>query len=124
MTVKLRKGIFWSDGVEFTADDVVFTIQTHQKTNGLRWSAPVQINVAEVSAPDPQTVVFKLKKPNSRFHALFTVRWNATSMMPTHVFAQVPDVLKFASDPPATLGAYTPKSHDPHGKGLLWPKRT
>ena len=22
MTVKLRKGIFWSDGVEFTADDV------------------------------------------------------------------------------------------------------
>ena len=23
MTVKLRQGIFWSDGVEFTADDVV-----------------------------------------------------------------------------------------------------
>ena len=38
MTVKLRKGIFWSDGVEFTADDVVYTIQTHMKTNGLRWS--------------------------------------------------------------------------------------
>ncbi len=54
MTVKLRKGIFWSDGVEFTADDVVYTIQTHMKTNGLRWSAPVQVNVADVSAPDPQ----------------------------------------------------------------------
>src|SRR5690242_16944649 len=25
MTAKLRKGIFWSDGVEFTADDVVAT---------------------------------------------------------------------------------------------------
>jgi peptide/nickel transport system substrate-binding protein len=25
MTVKLRPGILWSDGVEFTADDVVFT---------------------------------------------------------------------------------------------------
>ena len=86
MTVKLRKGIFWSDGVEFTADDVVYTIQTHMKTNGLRWSAPVQINVAEITAPDPQTVVFKLKKPNSRFHALFTVRWNAMWMMPKHVF--------------------------------------
>ena len=89
MTVKLRKGIFWSDGVEFTADDVVYTIQTHMKTNGLRWSAPVQINVAEVSAPDPHTVVFKLKKPNSRFHALFTVRWNAMWMMPKHVFEKV-----------------------------------
>ena len=36
MTVKLRPGIFWSDGVEFTADDVVFTIDTHLKTNGPR----------------------------------------------------------------------------------------
>ncbi len=40
MTVKLRRGIYWSDGVEFTADDVLYTIQTHMKTNGLRWSAP------------------------------------------------------------------------------------
>ena len=47
MTVKLRKGIFWSDGVEFTADDVVYTVETQMKTNGLRWSAPFQINVAE-----------------------------------------------------------------------------
>ena len=54
MTVKLRKGIFWSDGVEFTADDVVYTIQTHMKTNGLRWSAPVQINVAEYHGARPQ----------------------------------------------------------------------
>src|SRR3984893_4686588 len=29
MTVKLRKGIFWSDGAEFPADDVGYTIQTH-----------------------------------------------------------------------------------------------
>ena len=42
MTVKLRKGIFWSDGVEFSADDVLYTIQTHMKTNGLRWSAPIR----------------------------------------------------------------------------------
>ena len=35
MTVKLRKGLTWSDGVEFTADDVVYTIQEHQKNQGL-----------------------------------------------------------------------------------------
>ena len=36
MTVKLRPGIYWSDGVEFTADDVVFTTNTHLNTNGPR----------------------------------------------------------------------------------------
>ena len=41
MTVKLRRGIYWSDGVEFTADDALYTIQTHMKTNGQRWGAAV-----------------------------------------------------------------------------------
>jgi len=100
MTVKLRSGIYWSDGVEFTSDDAVFTAELHLKTNGMRWSAPFQINVASVSAPDKNTVVFKLKKPNSRFHALFTVRWNAVWMMPKHVFEKVADPLKFDFNKP------------------------
>jgi peptide/nickel transport system substrate-binding protein len=120
MTVKLKPGIFWSDGVEFTAADVVYTIETHMKTNGLRWSAPVQVNVASVSAPDPQTVVFKLKKPNSRFHALFTVRWNAMWMMPKHVFEKAGDPLKFDFNPPVTLGEYVLNSYDPTGKWFIW----
>src|SRR5258708_9324918 len=36
MTVKLLKATFWSDAVEFTADDVVYTNQTHMKTHALR----------------------------------------------------------------------------------------
>jgi peptide/nickel transport system substrate-binding protein len=123
MTVKLREGIYWSDGVEFTSADVLYTIQTHMKTNGLRWSAPIQVNVADVSAPDRDTVVFKLKKPNSRFHALFTVRWNAMWMMPKHVFEQQADPAKFAFDPPVTLGAYKLKSYDPNGKWFIWERR-
>src|ERR1700674_3711419 len=31
MTAKLRKGIYWSDGVEFTADDVVATVMIQIK---------------------------------------------------------------------------------------------
>ncbi len=123
MTVKLRKGIYWSDGVEFTAADVVYTIDTHLKTNGLFWSAPVQINVAAVEAPDPYTVVFKLKKPNSRFHALFTVRWNAMWMMPKHVFEKAGDPLKFDFNPPVTLGPYVLHAYDSNGKWFIWRKR-
>jgi peptide/nickel transport system substrate-binding protein len=106
MTVKLRPGIFWSDGVEFTADDVLFTVNTHLNTKGLERSALVQLNVDNVSAPDKNTVVFKLKKPNSRFHTIFTVRWNALWIMPKHVF-EGKDPLKFDNNPPVVLGAYT-----------------
>jgi peptide/nickel transport system substrate-binding protein len=123
MTVKLRRGIHWSDGVEFTAADVVYTIETHMKTNGLRWSAPIQINVASVAAPDPATVTIKLKKPNSRFHALFTVRWNAMWMMPKHVFEKAGDPLKFAFNPPVTLGPYKLYSFDPNGSWFIWQLR-
>src|ERR1041385_4008672 len=104
MTVKLRPGIYWSDGKEFTSADVLYTIETHMKTAGLRWSAPIQVNVASVTAPDRDTVVFKLKKPNSRFHALFTVRWNAMWMMPKHVFEGAGELLKFDFNPPVSLG--------------------
>ncbi len=123
MTVKLRDGITWSDGTPFTADDVVFTVQTHMDTNGLYWSAPMQLNVEEVTAPDPQTVVFKLKKPNSRFHINFTVRWNAMWIMPKHVFEPAGDPLKFAFNPPVCLGPYTLHSFDPNGKWFIWAKR-
>jgi len=123
MTVKLRKGIYWSDGTEFSADDVVYTIQTHMKTNGLRWSAPIQINVDSISAADRYTVAFKLKKPNSRFHALFTVRWNAMWMMPKHIFEKAGDPLRFAFDPPVSLGAYVLHGYDPNGKWFIWQLR-
>jgi peptide/nickel transport system substrate-binding protein len=123
MTVKLRRGVYWSDGVEFSADDVVYTIQSHLQNKGLRWSAPIQVNVASVEATDPTTVVLKLKKPNSRFHALFTVRWNAMWMMPKHVFEKAPDPAKYAFDPPVTLGSYRLHSYDPNGKWFIWEKR-
>jgi len=123
MTVKLRPGIFWSDGVEFTADDLVYTVETQIKTPGMRWSALLSLNVDSVQKLDPQTVVFKLKKPNSRFHALFTVRFNAIWMMPKHIFEKAPDPLRFDFNKPVSLGAYTLNSYDPDGKWYVWQRR-
>ncbi len=123
MTVKLRKGIFWSDGVEFTAADVVYTVETQIKNPAMRWGAVFNLNVDSVTAPDAQTVVFKLKKPNSRFHALFTVRWNGAWIMPKHVFEKQADPLKFDNANPISLGAYVLKSFDPDGKWYIWQLR-
>ena len=62
MTVKLRKGIYWSDGVEFTADDLIYTVDTHKKTAGMTYTGQFQANVDTVTKTDNYTVVFKLLK--------------------------------------------------------------
>jgi peptide/nickel transport system substrate-binding protein len=123
MTVKLKEGIYWSDGVEFTAADVVFTVETLIANPGMGWSAPLTINVESVEAPDPRTVVFNLNEPNSRFHTLFTVRWNAAWIMPKHVFEGVEDPLAFNNNPPVSLSAYVLHSYDTAGNWVIWKLR-
>jgi peptide/nickel transport system substrate-binding protein len=123
MTVKLRDGIYWSDGVEFTADDVVYTVETQIKNPSMIWGPVFAASVDKVTAPDKRTVVFKLKRPNSRFHATFTVRWNAAWIMPKHIFEKAPDPTKFDFNPPVTIGPYKLHSFDPNGKWYIWEKR-
>lgn len=123
VTVPLREGIFWSDGVEFTADDVVFTVETQRDTPGFNWSGAFSTQVDTVEALDPHTVQFTLNAPNSRFHLLFAVRWNGAWIMPKHVFENVDDLLSFDNNPPVSLGAYTLHSFDPNGTWYIWERR-
>ncbi|HEX4299207.1 MAG TPA: ABC transporter substrate-binding protein [Devosia sp.] len=123
MTAHLRKGIMWSDGVEFTCDDVKYTVDTQIATPGMVWSAPFQASVASVDCPDPYTVHFKLKAANARFHALFSVRWNGAWIMPKHVFEKQADIKSFKFNPPVSLGPYTLKSFDPNGAWYIWQRR-
>lgn len=123
MRVKLRRGLFWSDGVEFTSADVKATVDIQVKTGSMRFSAVLANNVASVETPDAETVIFKLKKPNSRFHTNFTVRWGAIWILPKHVFEKVDDPVKFDFNKPVSLGAYTLHSFDPDGKWYIWQLR-
>ena len=124
MTVKLRHGLKWSDGVEFTADDVIYTVKTEMANPGAyNDGARVETNVASMEEPDKYTVIFKLKKPNSRFHATFSVLWSALWIMPKHVFEKQADPAKFAFNPPVCIGSYTLKSYDPNGNWFVWEKR-
>lgn len=123
MTVTLKQGIMWSDGVEFTADDVKYTVDTQAATAGYVWSAPFADAVASVEVPDKYTVLFKLKKPNARFHSLFSVRWNAAWIMPKHIFEKQADPMAYDFNPPVGLGPYTLNSFDPNGAWYIWEKR-
>jgi len=123
MTVKLRKEIYWSDGIEFTADDVIYTVKTLKAHPEMTWGAYMQVNVDKVYKTDDYTVVFELTKSNGRFHSIFTVRWSACYIMPKHVFEKVEDPVAFDFNPPVSLGAYVLKDYDPNGYWFLWEKR-
>jgi peptide/nickel transport system substrate-binding protein len=123
MTVKLREGIYWSDGVEFTADDLIYTVETQKNTPGLAYTGQFTKYVGSVEKPDNYTVVFNLNEPNSRFHGLFTVRWSACFMMPKHIFEQQDDVVAYTFNPPVSLGPYVLKEFDPNGNWYVWERR-
>ncbi|HZW33988.1 MAG TPA: ABC transporter substrate-binding protein, partial [Isosphaeraceae bacterium] len=123
MTVKLRPGVMWSDGVEFTADDLVFTVQTLMANAGLSWSAVLNLYTKDVQKQDPYTVVFTLKEPNPRYHYNFTANYNAVYMMAKHVWEKVTDIKSFTFFPPVSLGAYVFQQADPNGFWELFKRR-
>lgn len=123
MTVKLREGIYWSDGVEFTADDLYYTVDLIKNTPGLSNQGLFEGSIDHMEQPDRNTVIFYLTTPNSRFHATFTVRWGAQYIMPKHIFEQAEDPVAFTFNPPVSLGAYTLRDFDPNGQWYLWERR-
>ena len=123
MTIRLRQGIYWSDGVQFTADDVVFTIQTLRDTDNMYLTPTFRTFVDRVEKINDFELKVYLTMPNYRFHSNFTVRWDATFIMPKHIFENVEDKVTFDFNPPISLGPYVLKDFDPQGYWYLWEKR-
>ena len=59
-TVKLRSGLKWSDGSDFSSDDVVTTFQLARIVGRTSWRY-----IDKVEAPDKSTVKFHFIKPSS-----------------------------------------------------------
>jgi peptide/nickel transport system substrate-binding protein len=122
LTIKLRKGVYWSDGVPFTADDLIYTIELVKNTPGMAYHSQMQ-QVKEVVKIDNYTVLVKLKESNSRFHVVFLERYAALRPLPKHVFEKVKDPLTFDFNPPVGTGPYVLKGYDPGGYWTLWERR-
>ena len=123
MTVNLREGVYWSDGVPFTADDVVFTIEINKSTPGLPYHGSMVELVKKASKLDERTVVVELNRPNSRFHAFFLDRWGCLWIMPKHIFEEVENLLEYEFNPPVGTGPYKLYDYDRAGFWTMWIRR-
>lgn len=84
ITFKLRRGVKFHDGQEFTSADVKFTIEEVIKKYHPR-GRTVFSKLDEVQTPDPYTAVFKFSAPSP--YVMLVLNAAETPMLPKHIYA-------------------------------------
>ncbi|MER6999471.1 ABC transporter substrate-binding protein [Streptomyces sp. NPDC000410] len=92
-TYKIRKNSTWSDGKQATAEDAAWTFtKMMTDANAATANGSFTANFKKVTAPDPETLVIELKKPQATMTAL------DVPIVPKHVWEKVGDFSKFNND--------------------------
>lgn len=71
-TWKLKQGVKWSDGTDFTSDDVVFTYKYTIDPKTATVTKGDYENIKTIEAPDKYTVKITWKQPNPNWAEAFT----------------------------------------------------
>jgi peptide/nickel transport system substrate-binding protein len=85
ITYHLRRGVRWQDGPELTARDVLFSYRAIVDDRNNVATRVGYDDVAAIRAPDPQTVVVKLRRPFSPFVQYFFGPQGVGAIMPAHL---------------------------------------
>ncbi len=126
--IKLKEGIYWSDGVEFTTDDVIYTLDAYfdgigKLTNGN--ISRLTNYIKSYEAIDKYTFEVETVNPAYDFTTVMGVYTWASAFIPVpkHIFEQEEDLAAFRNTYPVTLGPYFVKEYDPNGFWQLWERR-
>ncbi|MFE5729854.1 ABC transporter substrate-binding protein [Streptomyces sp. NPDC056528] len=92
-TYTIRGDSYWSDGTQATAEDAAWTFNKMMTDpNAATANGSFTANFEKVTAPDPRTLVIRLKKPQATMTAL------DVPIVPKHVWEKVGDFSKFNND--------------------------
>jgi len=81
-TFKLRQGVKWHDGQDFTSADVAYSIQTLKEVHPR--GRNTFLNLVEVQTPDPHTAVLTLSKPAP--YLISALAAQETPIVPKHIY--------------------------------------
>ncbi|MYS80352.1 peptide ABC transporter substrate-binding protein [Streptomyces sp. SID5474] len=74
-TFRLRPGVRWHDGKPFTADDVLYSLNWMSDPTNLLSVAVANVDLPQSAAPDPETVVVRLLRPDLLFPQAIAGTW-------------------------------------------------
>ena len=120
ITVHFRRNAVWADGVALTAADWIFTYRAVMNdANAVKtrygWEA-----IASASAPDPQTLVIRLKRPNVAVLGILAFGGAAYPPLPAHLLSKLRDLNAAPiNSNPLSSGPYLLKEWN-HGSSLVF----
>lgn len=109
LSLQLRDGVTWTDGEDFTSEDVVYSYQLIKDHPELNLTG---IQFDTVTAPDEHSVVLTFATPSANFFDKIIY----LSIVPEHIYGEIDDVAGYADEKPVGTGpfmldTFTPESY-------------
>lgn len=116
LTFTIRSGVKWSDGVAFSAKDVIFSFNLLKKNTALDLNGDWTV-LSSVTAKGSNQVVFQFKKPAVPY---FYYIADETPIVPEHIWSSIKDPVTYLDKNPIGTGPYT--MHSCSGANIQYKK--